>query len=160
MNTDLSGLSKNYSEKRHSKCIKQRLKFINMFFISDQKSKLLPSRDTVHCVVPNTRPGPDCNFSIFRTLVFGWSQYIKHLELYPKSLCYTSSFRLSSWMCLICDQILCLVLDTVYLLQLIWTSKGRSKVSVLERCPYYRGHEYDVALKAPLTIRNVDDKWR
>ena len=37
---------------------------------------------------------------------------------------------------------------------LIRTLKGRSKVSILERCPYYRGHEYDVTLKAPLTIIN------
>ena len=33
---------------------------------------------------------------------------------------------------------------------LIWTPKGQSKVSVLERCPLYRGHEYYVTLKAPL----------
>ena len=31
---------------------------------------------------------------------------------------------------------------------LIRTPKGRSKVSVLERCPYYRGHEYDITFKA------------
>ena len=41
------------------------------------------------------------------------------------------------------------------------TRRTWSKVSaVLERYPYYRGHEYDVTLKAPLTIKTLDDKWR
>ena len=38
---------------------------------------------------------------------------------------------------------------------LIWTPKGQSKVSVLERCPLYRGHEYYVTLKAPLMVLSV-----
>ena len=39
---------------------------------------------------------------------------------------------------------------------------GAKLVSVFIRgiYPYYRGYEYDVTLKAPLTIRNLDDKWR
>ena len=38
---------------------------------------------------------------------------------------------------------------------LIRTPKGQSKVSVLERCPLYRGHEYYVTLKAPLMVLSV-----
>ena len=30
--------------------------------------------------------------------------------------------------------------------------KGQSKVSVLERCPFYRGHHDDVTVKTPLTV--------
>ena len=37
----------------------------------------------------------------------------------------------------------------------IRTPKGQSKVSVLERCPLYRGHEYYVTLKAPLMVLSV-----
>lgn len=35
---------------------------------------------------------------------------------------------------------------------LIQTPKGQSKVSVLERCPFYRGHYDDGAFKLPLTV--------
>ena len=35
------------------------------------------------------------------------------------------------------------------------TPKGQSKVSVLERCPLYRGREYYVTLKAPLMVLSV-----
>ena len=38
---------------------------------------------------------------------------------------------------------------------LIRRPKGQSKVSVLERCPLYRGHEYYVTLKAPLMVLSV-----
>ena len=38
---------------------------------------------------------------------------------------------------------------------LIRTPKGQNKVSVLERCPLYRGHEYYVTLKAPLMVLSV-----
>ena len=38
---------------------------------------------------------------------------------------------------------------------LIWTPKGQSKVSVLERCLYYRGHHDDVTCKTPLTVLSV-----
>ena len=38
---------------------------------------------------------------------------------------------------------------------LIRTPKGQSEVSVLERCPFYRGHEYYVTLKAPLMVLGV-----
>ena len=34
-------------------------------------------------------------------------------------------------------------------ISLIRTPKGQSKVSILERCPLYRGHEYYVTLTAP-----------
>ena len=34
---------------------------------------------------------------------------------------------------------------------LIRTPKGQSKVSVLERCPFYRSHHDDVTFKTPLT---------
>ena len=35
---------------------------------------------------------------------------------------------------------------------LIWTPKGQSKVSVLERCLYERGHYDDVTFITPLTV--------
>ena len=33
--------------------------------------------------------------------------------------------------------------------------KGQSKVSVLERCPYRRGHHDDVTFMTPLTVLSV-----
>ena len=38
---------------------------------------------------------------------------------------------------------------------LIRTPKGQSKVSVLERCPFYRGHHDDVTFKTPLTVEHT-----
>ena len=38
---------------------------------------------------------------------------------------------------------------------LIRTPKGPSKVSVLERCPYKRGHYHDVTFMTPLTVLSV-----
>ena len=39
-------------------------------------------------------------------------------------------------------------------------TKGTEQSVRIRECLYYRGREYDVTLKAPLTIRNIDDKWR
>ena len=38
---------------------------------------------------------------------------------------------------------------------LIRTPKEQSKVSVLERCPYERGHYHDVTFMTPLTVLSV-----
>ena len=38
---------------------------------------------------------------------------------------------------------------------LIRTPKGQSKVSVLERCPYKRGHYDDVTFMTPITVLSV-----
>ena len=38
---------------------------------------------------------------------------------------------------------------------LIRTPKGQSEVSVLERCPYKRGHYDDVTFMTPLTVLSV-----
>ena len=38
---------------------------------------------------------------------------------------------------------------------LIRTPKGQSKVSILERCPYKRGHYNDVTFMTPLTVKSV-----
>ena len=38
---------------------------------------------------------------------------------------------------------------------LIRTPKGQSEVSVLERCPYKRGHYDDVTFMTPLTVLGV-----
>ena len=35
------------------------------------------------------------------------------------------------------------------------TSKGQSEVSVLEKCPYKRGHYDDVTLMTPLTVLSL-----
>ena len=39
--------------------------------------------------------------------------------------------------------------------ELIRTPKGQSEVSVLERCPYKRGHHDDVTFMTPLTFLSV-----
>ena len=41
---------------------------------------------------------------------------------------------------------------------LIRTTKGQSKVSVSEMCPYKRGHYDDVTLMTPLTVLSV--RWQ
>ena len=38
---------------------------------------------------------------------------------------------------------------------LIWTPKGQSDVSVLEKCPYKRGHYDDVIFMTPLAVLSV-----
>ena len=38
---------------------------------------------------------------------------------------------------------------------LIWTLKREREVSILERCPYWRGHCDDVTFKSPLTVWSV-----
>ena len=40
-------------------------------------------------------------------------------------------------------------------ISLIRTPKGQSEVSVLERCPYKRGHYDDVTFMTPLTVLSV-----
>ena len=40
-------------------------------------------------------------------------------------------------------------------ISLIRTPKGQSEVSVLERCPYKRGHYDDVTFITPFTVLNV-----
>ena len=40
-------------------------------------------------------------------------------------------------------------------ISLIRTPKGQSEVSVLERCPYKRGHYDDVTFITPLTVSSV-----
>ena len=44
---------------------------------------------------------------------------------------------------------------TVSRTSLIRTPKGLSKVSVLERCPYKRGHYDDVTFMTPLAVLSV-----
>ena len=48
------------------------------------------------------------------------------------------------------------ILHTIYSrTSLIRTPKGQSEVSVLERCPYKRGHYDDVTFMTPLTVLSV-----
>jgi len=42
---------------------------------------------------------------------------------------------------------------------LILTPKGQSKVSVLERCPYKKGHYDDVTFMTPLTVLKRKALW-
>ena len=46
-------------------------------------------------------------------------------------------------------------LDSNTVEPLIRTPKGQSEVSVLERCPYKRGHYDNVAFITPLTVLRV-----
>ena len=38
---------------------------------------------------------------------------------------------------------------------LIWTAKGQTVVSILDRCPYKRGHYDNMTFTTPLTVLSV-----
>ena len=64
-----------------------------------------------------------------------------YITAYPNMVRRLSSLKLISWN------------RTHYSrTSLIWTPKGQSKVSVLERCPYKRGHYDDITFMTPLTV--------